>query len=1753
MHTPIFKKFLFPFFLLLLTIPLTAQIQFQNPSFEQGGSPPTGWPFCNGSTDVEPGVFTSLPPSQGTRYLGFWDGGASTYAGIAPALGEGTMQKLVQAGQDCPLVIGKTYTFQVDVVANPNINTTIILPPYDPGAIAFVAGFGQCTPSKLFWRSDAVTTIPAVSRVWRRYSITFTADKAYSWVGFYAINRSGGEQISIDNLSTITKVDGTVSSTNAGCTIGGTIKFNPAAGSTGPFTFEWSQGGTILPETSGELTDLSPGTYRLKVTDNSENCPVPSFFDVTITGTQPILGNLLVNKTTLCEGESAQLDFTLTGAARTLNYKWTPAVNLSNSNIKNPIATITQDRTYTLTVSDPNDPTCKLELDTTLKYIEINAGLPATIDACENEGTLNLFNEVKGTPDAGGTWTKPDGSAFNGTIDFATDPSGDYTYTVSHPTCPAESVKITVDIDQMVDAGDDGALTVCNTNQLIQLFPLLGGTPAATGSWNPATTSGYNATNGTFNPNGNKAKKYDFTYTVTAAKTCPSDDAMISVTVEEVPVIDVETILPICEGNEAEVVYTTSAGKGPFTITIKENGTDRVFNNQPSNGSFKLTPTKGSTYRLTSVQSNSGQGCKLDTNIALVFTYNTAPTVSLDSAFCDATNTTYQVAMAFASGDKATYELNGSINVGGQNKYVSDPMPSGATYNFTIKDANGCLPVDNITGVFSCGCATIVGSLTYTGDTITVCDGSTAAAVHNADEFLDGNDALSYVLHDSKGASLGNVLLQNGTGVFGFDASKLIFNKVYYISAVAGDEDATTGFADLSNPNGCMVVTPGQPVVFRENPSISFTDVDTDVCPSNNATWEISTVKGRLPLTVFDNAGNSFPITGSPEIISRTLYGDTTIILTSVSDDYGCSTSLNPPLELAGTVLDSVHIVNYTFTCNATNTGYVAEFDVVGGNAASYSIISSNITGTLDANGHYTSSELSNGFVFNISIQDANGCNTATLSETGLCPCSTVSGEMDIASTAAPLEFCIENTATANFRDANGDNVADGYSPDGNDVQSYILLQNLGDTIIQPFPNYIALNSSPSFDFDAATMTTNTVYYIVPVAGDDNGSGLVDFSNGCRDYADGTPIIFNEPSTITFTTPQEVCLGSDIPVSVTITSTSQLTFTLIADNGYNQTFTFGTGVQTINIPNTRSGNVVVSLDTIANAFEDATAPTACRARWISAPTTVGVVDLPTAAFAGKLDNTICEGETINAGLLLTGNGSFNVNLVSGGNFTVTGASNTYNNAYSFTPADSTQYILSNVSVTSALGLTCTGSVDITPFVVNVNSIDKANIGYSNGPICADNNSTLLVDVTGDNPTFNFYMTTPLDNVQNEQTTGFSYAEARNNLQQTETYTLDSIFDNTISDATGKACAFYPVNINATLVVNPLPTGVLSLSGDDTLCLGESSSFDLNFTGSPNFTVTLNDGNSNTVQTFTNTTETVNITPAISSTYTIVSITDGNGCDAKDKSGSVYIEVKAIPTIIATPNIIDSCVALNVEFEHTTSSEFLGTCLWDFGDNTTSNLCSSVSHSYTVAGQYTASLSITSPENCSAQISLGDYFARPNPIAALKISPERPNALNSEVVLQNVSSIATQAIWTIGDSIEVGNTVRQSLDGLPLDTDIRVKLYVETQYGCSDSTEGFFRIDDVTTVYVPTAFTPNGDGINDMFGAVLTGIILDDFEFKIYNRWGQVIFTSTSPSDFWDGTYQNENVKPDLYTWTLNFRTPNGLVKARKQGKVNLIR
>lgn len=89
----------------------------------------------------------------------------------------------------------------------------------------------------------------------------------------------------------------------------------------------------------------------------------------------------------------------------------------------------------------------------------------------------------------------------------------------------------------------------------------------------------------------------------------------------------------------------------------------------------------------------------------------------------------------------------------------------------------------------------------------------------------------------------------------------------------------------------------------------------------------------------------------------------------------------------------------------------------------------------------------------------------------------------------------------------------------------------------------------------------------------------------------------------------------------------------------------------------------------------------------------------------------------------------------------------------------------------------------------------------------------------------------------------------------------------------------------------------------------------------------------------------------------------------------------------------------------------------------------------------------------------------------------------------------------------------------------------------------------TTLYIPNTFTPNGDGINDEFGAYGTNI--ETFEMEIYNRWGEIIFRSNGIEKRWDGYYKGNLSQDGIYVYKIYFKSKN-LKSQQIIGRVALV-
>jgi gliding motility-associated-like protein len=124
--------------------------------------------------------------------------------------------------------------------------------------------------------------------------------------------------------------------------------------------------------------------------------------------------------------------------------------------------------------------------------------------------------------------------------------------------------------------------------------------------------------------------------------------------------------------------------------------------------------------------------------------------------------------------------------------------------------------------------------------------------------------------------------------------------------------------------------------------------------------------------------------------------------------------------------------------------------------------------------------------------------------------------------------------------------------------------------------------------------------------------------------------------------------------------------------------------------------------------------------------------------------------------------------------------------------------------------------------------------------------------------------------------------------------------------------------------------------------------------------------------------------------------------------------------------------------------------------------------------------------------------------------------------------ASNYFWDFGD-----NSSSMAINPshfFPDDDTYRIELIVNSgmPHFCYDTVVKTITVEPPFNVYVPNAFTPNGDGINDFFRVVATRV--KTYHIYIYNRWGELLFESQNMEEMWGGLYRMEKVPQDVYTY-----------------------
>ena len=254
--------------------------------------------------------------------------------------------------------------------------------------------------------------------------------------------------------------------------------------------------------------------------------------------------------------------------------------------------------------------------------------------------------------------------------------------------------------------------------------------------------------------------------------------------------------------------------------------------------------------------------------------------------------------------------------------------------------------------------------------------------------------------------------------------------------------------------------------------------------------------------------------------------------------------------------------------------------------------------------------------------------------------------------------------------------------------------------------------------------------------------------------------------------------------------------------------------------------------------------------------------------------------------------------------------------------------------------------------------------------------------------------------------------------------------------------------------------------------------------------------------------------------------------------AIYPELLAFPAEACAENLV------SIELTETQGGYKY---TWNMGDGQAYSSVghdSVLNHKYSEVGCFDITASFLTAFNCPASINFPcavRVLEQPN--ANFVNDPKNPSTINPIVYFQNTSSSAIQWTWYLDNRVEE-NIEIFSHEFSEVQSVYDVELIAISEDGCTDTLKKQLSFINETTIYWPTSFTPNGDGINDVFKIEGEAIGLTDFELTIFDRWGHQVFKSNNPNTAWDGKNPNGNAihTSGVYAFQLRYRNHLGELK-----------
>jgi gliding motility-associated-like protein len=1482
-------------------------------------------------------------------------------------------------------------------------------------------------------------------------------------------------------------------------------------------------------------TAAATGTYDLTVTVNGCTSAVVSLnASVNSAPANPVASS----NSPVCAGYNLQLNVdTIPGAV----YSWT-GPNGFTSTSQNPTITNTQAinaGTYTVIA----DNGCSSNPASTVVVVNPT---PATPNASSSSPdcigqTLSLTTPLV----AGATysWTGPNGftaSTQNTSIANITLTDAGMYYldiTVNGCTSFQDSVNAIINSPAVADAGTDQ--TVCANNNVVSLSGNISG-GSTTGIWSTSGSGTFlpSTTNlgATYNPSAADTTSGNVTITLTSTGTpgCTADISTMTITITDSPIADAGSDQSVCSNNPNAVLSGTIADATGGIWTTSGSGT--FSNDTDLNATYNGSPADTVAGSVTLILASTGNGnCFGDADTMIVsFTISPAVNAGVDQFVCLSSPN------ATLAGSVSGGATTGTWTTSGSGSFNPNADALNATYIPSNADTTAGSVTLTLTSTNNGGCTAVTDDMVITYTTIPIVDAGT-------DQTVCANPAVVTLGGSIIGGGNAGIWSTSGSGTFAPVATDL--NATY--SPSAADTTAGTVTLTLTSTTGCVVVTDQLTLTITPGPN-AIAGADIFVCENNpdatlNGIVTGATTTGDWATSgtgTFSNGTSSLSNTyvPSPADISN---GTVMITLTTTGngscvadEDTLIITYTPPPLATAGN--DTSICANTPMQLSGTVTGGTGTGVWTTSGSGTFLPNANNLNATYTAS---TADTTAGSVVLTLTSSNNGGCIpssdqlTLTLTDAPIADAS-IDQNLCENNSLVNLNGTIQDAGGAMWSTTGNGTFTDqfaaitDYTPDSSDINSgsvQLILTTTGNGTCTPVSDTVLITffAAPIVDAGAAifictgTMTANLNGSVTGITTTGNwttlGSGTfapnattlnADYDLSVADTSAGSVLLVLESTNnngclaitdtvlITLTTIPSVSAGND--TTVCGNNAAVVLSGVVTGGGGTGDWT-STGTGTFN-PDASTLNATYnpsSADTLAGSVTlTLTASNSCVP--VTDDMTITFTDAPTL-FAGNdqsfcMQNTVSLNGTINSiplGAIWSTNGA--------GTFasSTTTLVNTYTLASSDTALSPLQFYLTSFGSGTCQELADTMDVFISGF-------PNAEFVLTNA---CENQSVLFNDTSTVSP-----------GSITDWSWNFGNGDTSSLEDPTSTYAATGDYTVTLVIQTSGGCndtVSHLIHINAT--PNADFTFVdgciidIPFTDNSSISSGTITTYDWDF----------GDGNSAVIPSPNN-------IYADTGSYSVsLTVTSDSLCS---NTSTQIVTILSQP--IAGFTMLANCGTTVVNFTDTSLvfNDSIVDWQWTFTNGTGLN-DSVVSNDFTVFGLADAMLVVTSASGCTDTASV-TFNLNDNPVASFV--PNDSTFITDEVidVFGDPDNMASYD-WDFGDSLGTSAMQDTSYAYATAGTYI-VILTVTDSLGCSDTASHTYEIiddaDSTGNVGVPGAFTPNGDGVNDVL--YVRGGPLTAMAFTIYNEWGNKIFFSDDQSIGWDGKYKRKDQAGGVYVYTL---------------------